>query len=96
MAEKKVAQVDPNQQVETQAYVPTYKIKPEFKDVLLKAIGKHSFNEIAQIMNAINVEVIDHNTLTQIINVLGRFPYVEIAGILTNINSYVEQIVEEE
>ena len=88
--------VDPNQKVETNAYVPRYKVKPEFKDSVLKAIGRHPVNQIAQIMNAINVEVIDHNTLTQIINVLGQFPYIEIASILTNINSFVEQIIDDE
>ena len=89
------AAIDPNQQVETNAYVPTYKVKPEFKDAILKAIGQNPFNQIAGIMNAINVEVIDHNTLTQIINVLGNFPYTSVAGILTNVNNYVEQIVED-
>jgi hypothetical protein len=87
--------VDPNQQVETNAYVPTYKVKPEFKDAVLKAIGQAPFNQIAGIVNAINVEVMDHNTLTQVINVLGNFPYTQVAGILTNVNAYVEQIVEE-
>lgn len=85
--------VDAAQVVETNAYVPTYRVKPEFKDAVLKAIGRHPFNQIAGIMNAINVEVIDHNSLTQVINVLGNFPYTEVAGILTNVNAYVEQIV---
>lgn len=89
------ANVDQTQQVETDAYVPTYKVKPEFKDAVLKAIGQHPFNQIASIMNAINVEVMDHNTLTQVINVLGNFPYTQVAGLLTNVNSYVEQIVED-
>lgn len=88
-------QVDPNQKVETDAYVPTYKVKPELKQAVLKAIGKYPFNQIAQIMNAINVEVMDHNTLTQVINVLGNFPYQDVAPLLTTINDYVEQIVEE-
>lgn len=88
-------EVDATQKVETNAYVPTYKVKPEFKDAVLKAIGRHPFNQIAGIINAINVEVIDHNQLTQIINVLGNFPYTEVAGILTNVNAYVEQVVEE-
>ena len=89
------AAVDQNQNVETDAYVPTYKVKPEFKEAILKAIGKHPFNQISSIMSAVNVEVIDHNTLTQIINVLGNFPYVEIAPILGNVSAYVEQIVED-
>ena len=87
--------VDPSQSVETDAYVPTYKVKPEFKQAVLKAIGKYPFNQIAQIMNAINVEVIDHNTLTQIINVLGNFPYQDVAPLLTSIHDYVEQVVED-
>jgi hypothetical protein len=86
---------DANQKVETKAYVPTYKILPGFKDAVLKAIGNHPFNHIAAIMNAIDVEVMDHNTLTQIINALGQFPYTQVAGILKNINSYLEQIVED-
>ncbi|HPV55881.1 MAG TPA: hypothetical protein PKW61_02035 [Tenuifilaceae bacterium] len=87
--------IDATQQVETKPYVPTYRVKPEFKDAVIKAIGNYPFNQTAAIMNAINVEVIDHNTLTQIINVLGNFPYIQVAGILTNVNSYVEQILEE-
>lgn len=87
--------VDATQNVETQAYVPTYKVKPEFKDAVLKAVGRHPFNQIAGIINAISVEVIDHNTLTQIINALGQFPYIEVANVLTNVNSFVEQVVED-
>ena len=30
---------NPNQNVETQAYVPTYEVKPGLKDDILKAIG---------------------------------------------------------
>jgi hypothetical protein len=82
-------------QLETKAYVPTYRIKPGFKDAVLKAIGQHPFNQISQIINAINVEIMDHNTLTQVISVLGNFPYVQVASILTNVNSFVEQIVED-
>lgn len=87
--------VDATQKVETNAYVPTYRVKPEFKDAVLKSIGRHPFNQIAGIINAINVEVMDHNSLTQVINVLGNFPYTEVAGILTNVNAFVEQVVEE-
>ena len=93
---KQAAVVDPNQVVETDAYIPTYKVRPELKPAVLKAIGKYPFNQIASIMNAINVEVMDHNTLTQIINVLGNFPYEAVAGLLSNINDFVEQIVEED
>ena len=87
--------VDPNQKIETNAYVPTYRLKPEFKQAVLKAIGQYPFNQIAGIMNAIQVDVVDHNTFQQIVNVLGNFPYQVVAGILQNINSYVEQIVED-
>ena len=88
--------VDPAQAVETNAYVPTYNVRPELKQAVLKAIGKYPFNQIASIMNAINVEVMDHNTLTQIINVVGNFPYQDVAGLLSNINDYVEQVIEED
>jgi hypothetical protein len=87
--------VDATQQVETKAYVPTYRIKPEFKDAVLKAIGQHPFNHIVGIMNTINVEIMDHNTLTQVMNALGQFPYIQVAGILTNVSAFVEQIVED-
>jgi len=87
--------LDANQQVETNAYVPTYKVKPEFKEAIVKAIGQQPFNQTAGIINAINVEVIDHNTLTQLINVIGNFPYIQVAHLLTNVNTYVEQIIEE-
>jgi hypothetical protein len=88
--------VDPNQQIEQNAYVPQYRVKNEFKDAILKAIGNYPFNQIAGIMNAINVEVMDHNSLTQVINVLGNFPYVQVASLLTNISTFVEQIIEED
>ena len=94
-AVKKAPVVDPNQAVETDAYVPTYKVKPELKPAVLKAVGKYPFNQIAGIMNAINVEVMDHNTLTQVFNVLGNFPYQDVSGFLTTINDYVEQVVED-
>jgi hypothetical protein len=87
--------VDATQKVETNAYVPTYRLKPEFKQAVLKAIGQYPFNQIAGIMNAIQVDVVDHNTFQQIVNVLGNFPYQQVAGILQNVNSYVEQIVED-
>ena len=87
--------VDANQAVETDAYVPTYKVKPELKAAVMKAIGKYPFNQIAQIMQAIQVEVMDHNTLTQIINVLGNFPYQDVAPLLGVINDYVELVPED-
>ena len=93
---KEAPTVDPTQKVETNAYVPQYKIKPEFKQAVLKAIGKFPFNQIAGIMDAINVEVVDHNRFQQILQVLGQFPYEIIAGILQNIGIYIEQIVSDE
>jgi len=94
--ESKQINVDPNQKVETNAYVPTYRITPEFKQAVLSAVGKYPFNQIAAIMQAINVEVMDHNTFQQVINALGQFPYEQISGILQNIGNYVEQILPEE
>ncbi len=91
-----VPAIDATQKVETNAYVPTYRLKPEFKTAVLKAIGQYPFNQIAGIMNAIQTDVVDHNTFQQILNVLGNFPYQQVAGILQNINSYVEQICEED
>jgi hypothetical protein len=91
--EQAAPQVDANQKVEQDAYVPTYKVKPDFKQAVLKAIGDRPFNEIAGLINAINVDVIDHNTLDQVIKVLGQFPYVRIEPLITNINSFVEQII---
>lgn len=86
--------VDPTQKVETNAYVPTYKVRPELKVAVMKAIGKYPFNQIASIMNAVNVEVIDHHTLTNIINVIGNFPYQDVSGLLSSINDYIEQNLE--
>ena len=89
----KTKETNAAQAVEQNAYVPTYKVKPEFKQALLQAIGDRPFNEIAGLINAINVDVIDHNTLTQIINVIGNFPYVRVEKLLQNINNYVEQVL---
>lgn len=96
MAEKAPVVDAQNQSVETQAYVPTYKVKPEFKQAILKSIGDAPFNQIAGIMNAVNVPTMDHNTLTQIINVLGNFPYVKVAELLSTVNNYVEQVIEDD
>lgn len=87
--------VDKGQAIETNAYVPTYKVKPELKDAILKSIGSRPFNEIAGLINAINVEVMDHNTLQQVINVIGQFPYTQVEKLLTGINGYFEQVVED-
>jgi hypothetical protein len=86
--------VDSTQKVETNAYVPTYKIKPEFKQALLKSIGDRPFNEIAALINAIDVPVMDHQTLTQVVNAIGQFPYVRVEGLMKNISNLVEQVIE--
>jgi hypothetical protein len=88
--------VNQEQTIDTEAYVPTYKVLPELKESILRAIGDAPFNQIAGIMNAINVETMDHNTLTQVINVLGNFPYLKVAELLANVNTLVEQIVDED
>lgn len=95
MSENTNQPVNQTPQVETQAYVPTYKVKPAFKQEILKAIGDRPFNEIAGLMNAVNVDVIDHNTLTQILQVLGQFPYIKVMHIMSNVNTLIEQIIEE-
>jgi hypothetical protein len=87
--------VDPGQAIEQDAYVPTYTVKPELKQAVLQAIGDRPFNEIAGLINAINVPTMDHNTLTQVINVIGQFPYVRVEKLLENINTYVEQVIED-
>jgi len=87
--------VDAGQAIEQDAYVPTYKVKPEFKQAVLQAIGDRPFNEIAGLINAINVPVMDHNTLTQVINVIGQFPYVRVEKLLENVNQFVEQNIPE-
>lgn len=94
MTEKKTV-ASGAQEIETDAYVPTYKVKPELKQSILKAIGDRPFNEIAGLINAINVKVMDHNTLTQVINVIGQFPFVKVEGLLAEINNLVEQVMPE-
>jgi hypothetical protein len=88
-------EVNKNQEVETNAYVPTYKIKPEFKQAVLNAIGDRPFNEIAGIMNAIDVEQMDHPTLTQVLNVLGQFPFIRVQPVMSRISELVEQEILE-
>jgi len=87
--------VDQKQEVATAAYVPSYKVKPEFKQAVLQSIGDRPFNEIAGLVNAIAVDVLDHQTLIQIINAIGQFPYVKVEKLLSNINDYVIQITED-
>jgi hypothetical protein len=101
MAEEKAKvqeapKVDATQKVEQDSYVPTYKVKPEFKQAVLQAIGDRPFNEIAGLINAINVATIDHNTLDQVIKAIGQFPYVRVEKIITNINAFVEQVIPED
>ena len=87
--------VDKTQEVKTQEYVPKYKLKPQFKSDVLKAIGKHPYNQIAGIMNAVNTESMDHNVLQNVLNALGSFPFIDVAQILQSVNSYVEPIMPE-
>jgi len=87
--------VDATQKVETNAYVPTYRIKPDFKKALLQAVGDRPFNEIAGLIQAIDVEKMDHQTLTQIVNAIGQFPFVRVEAMMKNINNFVEQIIED-
>jgi len=92
---KTSAPVDSTQKIETNAYVPTYKIKPEFKKALLQAIGDRPFNEIAGLINAIDVEIMDHQTLTQIVNAIGQFPFVKVEGLMKNISNFVQQQIDD-
>lgn len=96
LTEEKVVQTPVNeaQAIETDTYVPSYKVKPELKQAVLQAIGDRPFNEIAGLINAINVSEMDHNTLTQVINVIGNFPYVKVEKLLANINNFVEQVTD--
>ena len=87
--------VDATQKVETNAYVPTYKIKPDFKKALMAAIGDRPFNEIAGLVQAIDVEVMDHQTLTQVVNAIGQFPFVRVENLMKNINNFVQQVIED-
>jgi len=96
MAKKgNVPEVQSDQTIEQNAYVPTYTVKPEFKQAVLQSIGDRPFNEIAGLISAINVPTMDHNTLTQVINVIGQFPYVRVEKLLENVNTYIEQIIED-
>lgn len=88
-------EINSAQPVEQNAYVPTYKIKPEFKSAVLQCIGDRPFNEIAGLIQAINVETMDHTTLTQVINAIGQFPFVRVEKFMASINNYVEQVIEE-
>jgi hypothetical protein len=87
--------VDATQKIETNAYVPTYKIKPDFKKALLQSIGDRPFNEIAGLINAVDVEVMDHQTLTQIMNAIGQFPYIKVEALMKGVGNFVTQIVED-
>ena len=82
-------QIDAGQQLQTESYVPTYTIKPEFQKAVLAAIGKYPFNQIQQVMTAVKVNKMDHNQLTQIMNALGGFPYQDIAGLMETVNNYL-------
>jgi len=94
-AEATTPKVDATQKVETNAYVPTYKVKPEFKKALLQSIGDRPFNEIAGLIQAIDVETIDHQTLTQIVNAIGQFPFVRVENLMKNISNLIEQVIED-
>jgi hypothetical protein len=87
--------VDAAQTIEQGNYVPKYVVKPEFQQAVLKAVGDAPFNQIAGIMQAINVTEVDHNQLQQILGALGNFPYIKIAPILQNVSNYVEQKLDD-
>ena len=87
--------VDAAQEIETAAYVPKYDVKPEFQQAVLKAVGDAPFNQIAGIMQAIQVEEVDHNQLQQILGALGNFPYIKIAPILQNVGNYIVQKMDD-
>ena len=87
--------VDAAQEIETAAYVPKYDVKPEFQQAVLKAVGDAPFNQIAGIMQAIQVEEVDHNQLQQILGALGNFPYIKIAPILQNVSNYIVQKMDD-
>jgi len=87
--------IDAQQKIETNAYVPTYKIKPEFKKAVLQAIGDRPFNEIAGLVSAIDVEEMDHETLTRIVNGIGQFPYIRVESLMKNINTFIQQKIED-
>lgn len=93
--EANTPKVDSTQKVETNAYVPTYKIKPDFRKALMQAIGDRPFNEIAGLIQAIDVEVMDHQTLTQIVNAIGQFPFVRVENLMKNIPNLIEQVLED-
>lgn len=88
--------VDPKQAVETNAYVPVYRIKSDFKKALLQAVGDLPFNQIAGLIQAIDVEVMDHQTLTQVVNAIGQFPFVRVENLMKRINEFVEQKLDDE
>ncbi len=87
--------VDTKQPVETNAYVPTYRIKSEFKKALLQAVGDRPFNEIAGLIQAIDVETMDHQTLTQVVNAIGQFPFIRVEGLMKNISNLIEQKLDD-
>ena len=93
--ENQVQNVDANQKVETNAYVPTYKIKDSFKKAILQAIGDRPFNEIAGLIQAVDVEVMDHQTLTQVVNAIGQFPFVRVENLMKNVSAHVEQVLSD-
>ena len=82
-------------EVKTASYGQSFKVKPSFKAELLKAIGDYPFNNIAGIINAINVTTIDEHTLNQVMQAIGQFPYVKVEALISNINAYIEPIIEE-
>ena len=87
--------VDAGQTIETNAYVPTYRIKADFKKALMAAVGDMPFNQIAGLVQAIDVEVMDHQTLTQVVNAIGQFPFTRVEALMKNVSTYVEQIIED-
>ncbi|NJO91725.1 MAG: hypothetical protein HC831_24225 [Chloroflexia bacterium] len=62
----------------------------------MKPLRKFPFNQIQAIMKAVKVNQMDHNTLTQIMNALGSFPYENVAPLLENVNSYIEMVQPDE
>lgn len=88
--------LDPNQKIDTNAYVPTYTVRqPEFKEAVEKVIATFPYNQVKGLITLADVEVIDQNRLTNLMNALSQLPYQLVSPLLENVRDYITQDEEE-
>ena len=69
----------------------TFTINEETRNAILEICKDKPFNKVFNIMKLIEKDVLTEQEANVIINVLGNFPYSEVAEFFNNIQKYFKQ-----